>query len=248
MERILQVTNLNKNFGNTKVLKNINLEVQKNEFVAIMGPSGSGKSTLLYNISGMDNPTSGEVLFDQLDIAKLNDKESSHIRLKKMGFIFQHSHLLQNLSIRDNIVLPGLKAKLQSNDAVSHTADQLMNKVGISDIAANDIKKVSGGQLQRAAICRALINQPRIIFGDEPTGALNTKSSKEVMDILNEINADGSTIILVTHDSRVAARADRIIYLIDGTIADEYHLGKYHPDNNSLREKQLNEWLEGHGL
>lgn len=250
MKTILEVQNLCKKFEDTKVLNNINFKVDEGEFIAIMGQSGSGKSTLLYSISGMDRPTKGNVLFSGKDISNLEDEKMAEVRLKKMGFIFQNSHLLKNLSIRDNIVLPGFKSGKLSRDEVNQNADKLMEKTGITSVAGHDIKKVSGGQLQRAAICRALINQPDMLFGDEPTGSLNSSTTKEVMDIINTINREGTTVMIVTHDVKVATRAGRVIFLLDGNIHDELLLGKYNEDENknSSREKQLFEWLEKQGF
>lgn len=250
METMLKVQNLCKSFGETPVLNNVNFEVEKGEFIAIMGQSGSGKSTLLYSISGMDRPTSGNVLLSGKDLSELNDKTISEVRLKQMGFVFQHSYLLKNLSIRDNIVLPGFKLGKFSREQVNQNVDALMVKTGIDNVAGHDIKKVSGGQLQRAAICRALINQPDILFGDEPTGALNSSTSREVLDIINTINNEGTTVIMVTHDVKVAARADRIIFLLDGNIHDNLTLGKYDGDqaDATYREKTLYEWLETKGF
>ena len=250
MKTILEVTNLYKSYGNIRVLNDISFMVDEGEFIAIMGPSGSGKSTLLYNISGMDRPTSGEVILCEKEISKLPDEKMSEVRLKQMGFIFQHAYLLKNLSVRDNIVLPGFEAGILSREQVNKNADALMRKTGISNIANHDIKKVSGGQLQRAAICRALINQPDILFADEPTGALNSSTTKEVMDIINNINTDGTTVIIVTHDAKVASRASKVIYLIDGNIHDALELGKYNADEatGSTREKRLAQWLERMGF
>ncbi len=250
MKKILDVKNLCKSFEDTQVLNNIYFKVDEGEFIAIMGRSGSGKSTLLYSISGMDRPTSGNVLYFGKDISKLDDKKMSEIRLKHMGFIFQHSYLLKNLSIRDNIVLPGFKAGTLSREQVNQNANALMIKTGIDSVADHDIKKVSVGQLQRAAICRALINKPDVLFGDEPTGALNSSTTREVMDVINTVNAEGTTVIIVTHDAKVAARASRVIYLMDGNIHDELTLGKYEgaEKTKSSREKRLSEWLEKQGF
>lgn len=238
--------------GNNKVniLKNVNLEIEAGEFVAVMGQSGSGKSTLLYCISGMDAATSGEVLFKGKSIDKLPEKEISRMRLTGMGFIFQHSYLMKTMSIRDNIILPGLKAGKKSKAQVSHDAERYMEQLGIAHIAGNDTTKVSGGQLQRAAICRALINEPEIIFGDEPTGALNSSTTLDVMNILNDINGKGVAILLVTHDAKVAARADRVIYLTDGEIAGERTLGKYKPEKDDIEKRtaNLSVWLNERGF
>jgi putative ABC transport system ATP-binding protein len=248
MKTILQAKGLWKEFDGTTILKGINISVKEGEFVAIMGHSGSGKSTLLYNISGMDRATKGEIKFDGEEISSLDDEKMSNLRLNKMGFIFQQSHLLKTLSIRDNIVLPGFKAKSGRRDKVIAYAEELMKRTGIDQVADHDIKKVSGGQLQRAAICRALINHPDIIFGDEPTGALNSSASKEIMDIINEVNVQGTTVMVVTHDARVAARADRVIFLTDGMITDEMILGRYIEKSLPEREKNIIGWLGKQGF
>jgi putative ABC transport system ATP-binding protein len=248
MKIILQAIGLCKEFDGNKILRGIDVKVSEGEFVAIMGQSGSGKSTLLYNISGMDRSTNGEIKFDGQDISKLNDEKMSNIRLKKMGFIFQQSHLLKTLSIRDNIVLPGFKAEIETRENVNEYAEKLMKRTGIDGIKDHDIKKVSGGQLQRAAICRALINHPDIIFADEPTGALNSGATKEIMDIINEVNVEGTTVMLVTHDAKVATRADRVIFLSDGNITDEIILGKYEEKNFFERENKIMQWLGKQGF
>lgn len=252
MRTVLEIRGLKKEFDGIPVLSDIDLTVLQGEFVAIMGQSGSGKSTLLYCISGMDRPTTGNILFCEEEFCLMNDEAISQVRLNKLGFIFQHSHLLKNLSIRDNIVLPGLKAAKdkKERDKACKRGEELMKKTGIDVIADYDIKKVSGGQLQRAAICRALINKPEILFGDEPTGALNSKVAKEVMDIINGINAEGTTIILVTHDMKVAARASRILFILDGRIQDQLEIGKYWEEAEELpiREKRVLEWLERKGF
>lgn len=250
MEKVLEVKGLYKEFDGYEVLSDINLDVYQGEFVAIMGRSGSGKSTLLYNISGMDRLTSGDIYFNGNKLSNLSDDQLSDLRLNNMGFIFQQSYLLKKLTIKDNIILPGYKSKKTSKSQVNQRADNLMEKTGIMQVSNNDIKKVSGGQLQRAAICRALINQPSILFGDEPTGALNSSTTRDVMDILNSINSEGTTVVLVTHDTKVASRADRIIYLLDGKIHDELCIGRYNLEENnmSIREKNLVNWLEKHGF
>ena len=222
---------------------------RKGEFVAVMGPSGSGKSTLLYNISGMDRMTSGSVRFNGQELAALSEEALAKLRLTEMGFVFQHIHLLRNLSIFDNIVLPAYLANHQSRTAINQRAGALMEKVGIAELADNDITQASGGQLQRVGICRALINQPDIIFGDEPTGALNSAAAAEIMDLLYDINRTGTTVLLVTHDVKVAARADRVLFMLDGRIAAEKRLGKYTQNgtqNGSVsraREEALTGWL-----
>lgn len=226
------------------VLQNVNLNVEEGEFVSIMGPSGSGKSTLLYTVSGMDRATAGEVIFDGEIISGKNEKEMSHIRLTKMGFIFQQMYMMKKLCIMDNIVLPAYQAKLKSRKEVNEDAEKLMRRLEIMDTAERQITEVSGGQLQRACLCRALINNPKVLFADEPTGALNSKASKEVMKELAEANKNGTTILMVTHSERVAAVSERIIYLVDGNIQGELVLGKLNDMQDlSVRERKLKNWL-----
>lgn len=226
------------------VLQNVNLNVEEGEFVSIMGPSGSGKSTLLYTVSGMDRATAGEVIFDGENISGKNEKEMSYIRLTKMGFIFQQMYMMKKLCIMDNIVLPGYQAKLKSREKVNEEAEKLMRRLEIIDTAERQITEVSGGQLQRSCLCRALINNPKVLFADEPTGALNSKASKEVMKELAEANKNGTTILMVTHSERVAAVSERIIYLVDGNIQGELVLGKLNDMQDlSVRERKLKNWL-----
>jgi len=250
MRSLLQSEQLNKTYNEGKdnqvhVLKNVSLSIEKGEFIAIMGPSGSGKSTLLYNISGMDKMTSGSVKFNGQEIADLTEKELARLRLHQMGFIFQYHHLIKNLSIYENIILPAFLAKRSDEVDINKSAMELMKKLGIIELANRDITQASGGQLQRVAISRALMNSPDIVFADEPTGALNSKSAFEVMEILREINETATTIVLVTHDVKVAARTERILYMLDGNLVGEKQLGKYKQENDdlSLRESIISRWL-----
>ncbi|QQK74850.1 ABC transporter ATP-binding protein [Salicibibacter cibarius] len=249
MEIVLESKQLSKGYRVGKdhqhVLKNVDVQIKKEEFVTVMGPSGSGKSTLLYNISGMDRMTAGRVIFDGQEISTLSETELSKLRLHHMGFIFQGIHLLKNLSIFDNIILSAYLAKKSSRHQINERALELMQQTGIADLAHHDIMQASGGQLQRVGICRALINHPKMIFADEPTGALNSKSAAEIMDILADINQTGTTILLVTHDVKVAAKTERILYMVDGNIVGEKLLGKYNQHNNEMktREEKLSKWL-----
>lgn len=230
------------------VLQNVDFKLHAGEFTAIMGPSGSGKSTLLYTLSGMDKMTSGSVIFDGEDMAGMNTKQLTNLRLHKMGFVFQQMYMLKKLCIMDNIILPGYQANSRSKDEVNDRARKLMHNLGIDDIATNEICEVSGGQLQRACLCRALINSPKILFADEPTGALNSKASAEVMRELRKANAEGTTILMVTHSEKVAASSDRVIYLVDGNIQGELNLGKQQDENEtSARERKLKNWLDEMG-
>lgn len=230
------------------VLRNINMEILQGEMVAVMGPSGSGKSTLLYSVSGMDQITAGKVDFFGRDLGSLGRMQMSELRLMEMGFIFQQMYMLKNLSIYDNIILPAYQSRKgrgrEQRSLINERARELMHKLGISEIAEHDINEVSGGQLQRACICRSLINGPKMVFADEPTGALNQQNSKEVMKELNRINAEGTTIMLVTHDMKVAAKSDRILYIEDGNIKGEFYLGKYtNAEETRQRERKVSDWL-----
>lgn len=240
----LEIRNLCKSFDGNPVLKDVSFQVADGEFVAVMGQSGCGKSTLLYCVSGMDSPTSGAIFFDGQKTLALTEKEMEKLRLKHMGFIFQKANFLKNLSVADNIVFPAFQLGEQNRDEIRKAAQEMMKRLGIASIADHDVRQVSGGQLQRAAVCRAMINKPDILFGDEPTGALNSSATGDVMDILTKINRDGTTVMLVTHDSSVAARADWVIYLEDGQIKDILSLGKFTPESRAARERQIRYWLE----
>lgn len=232
------------------VLKNINFTIESGEMVAVMGPSGSGKSTLLYNVSGMDKPTAGEIELKGKKITELTEKELAFVRLNQMGFIFQQMHMLKNLSVMDNILLPAYQSKEgnRTKKDIQEYCRQLMRKLSISDIADNDITEVSGGQLQRACICRSMMNQPDILFADEPTGALNRSASEDVMNELMKLNSEGTTIMLVTHDVRVAAKCTRVLYMVDGNIKGELSLGKMEAASSIKdRERKVNYWLEDMG-
>lgn len=251
MAEALKVTDLCKTYITNKrqnnVLKNVSFSIEEGEMVAIMGPSGSGKSTLLYSVSGMDRPTEGEVVLGGEEITKLSDTQLARVRLLHMGFIFQQMHMLKNLTVMDNILLPAMEAndKSSSREEKVEYCRELMRKLEISEIAENDITEVSGGQLQRACICRSLINNPKIIFADEPTGALNRSTSQEVMRILAKLNNEGTTLMIVTHDKKVAAKCSRIMYIVDGNIKGELSLGKYTDENDEkAREKKVSSWLE----
>ena len=245
---MIRVSGLCKKYGDNDILKDIDFHIGKGEFTAIMGQSGCGKSTLLYCVSGMDQPTAGEVYFEGQKLSAFSEKEMERLRLERMGFIFQKANFLKNLSIEDNIVFPAFQAGEISRGEIVKEAETLMEQMGIRQIADHDIHKVSGGQLQRAAICRAMINHPAILLGDEPTGALNSSATKEVMDILNEINSRGTTVLLVTHDAKVAARADRVIYLEDGRVKENLELGRFVKEDMAKREDSLKIWLEKMGF
>ena len=245
MREILRVVDLCKN----NILKNISFTVEKGEMTAVMGPSGSGKSTLLYNISGMDQPDSGEVWLGDMEISGLTEDEKARLRLNRMGFVFQQMNMLANLNILDNILLPAVHADKSKANRVrqKEKALQLMEQFGIRELAERRISEVSGGQLQRACICRSMILTPQILFADEPTGALNQSASEDVLNAFLQINRTGTTILMVTHDSRVAAKCRRILYILDGEIKGEFRPDLYAEEDSTLRQQQTAEWLKKMG-
>jgi len=255
METVLEAKRLNKIYelgeGNRNhILKDIDISINKGEFVAVMGASGSGKSTFLYNVSGMDELTSGSVMLEQEDLCRLCQQALARLRLNHMGFVFQQNHLLKTLCILDNIMLPSVLAKKGSRKQIRERALRLMEETGISHLAYRDISMASGGELQRVSICRALMNEPEILFADEPTGALNARSSEEIMDLLARINRQGTTILLVTHDAKVAAKTQRVLWMRDGRIESEKMLGQVETEGGDVRAREiaLTAWLSEMGF
>ena len=244
MNKMISCEHIVKSFGEGKemhnVLDGVSLEINEGDFVAIMGPSGSGKSTLMFALSGTDAVNGGKVVFDNTDISELDEGKLSDIRRTKMGFVFQQPTMLKNLNILDNIILPAMQGKRKNVEAITQKARLLMRRVGIAELEERDITQVSGGQLQRAGICRALMNNPKMIFGDEPTGSLNSKSAQEIMDLFSEINAEGTAIMLVTHDAKVAARTERILFMYDGKIVSEMQLPRFDGTNIDGRVEKIN--------
>jgi putative ABC transport system ATP-binding protein len=208
------------------VLKGVSVKIENGEFIAVMGPSGSGKSTLLFALSGLESIDGGTVTFNGNNLAQLSEDELSKLRQSGMGFVFQQPTLLKNLDILDNILLPALRGNHKNVVTLTKKAEMLMQKMGIEELKGRSITEVSGGQLQRAGICRALLMTPEIIFCDEPTGALNSKSANETMKLFTQINAEGVALLIVTHDAKVAANAKRILFMRDGSIVDELRLSK----------------------
>ena len=226
------------------VLESLDLDIERGQFVAIMGPSGSGKSTLLHCLSGMDRPSGGSVLLGDTEITSLSEKELAALRLTRFGFVFQQAHLMPTLCLLDNIVLPGYLAGLRPRPEITARGRSLMERMGIADLADNGVTEVSGGQLQRAGICRALINDPGIVFADEPTGALNSATAQQILDLLGQVHASGTTLVMVTHDAQVAARADRVLVLVDGSIAEDLALGEYEEARAAQRLSTVSEALQ----
>ncbi|TJY42336.1 ABC transporter ATP-binding protein [Cohnella pontilimi] len=252
MKKMIIADRIVKSFGEgderRNVLDGVSVEISEGEFVAVMGPSGSGKSTLMFALSGTDSVDGGTVVFDGKDLSSASENELSDIRRNKMGFVFQQPTLLKNLNILDNIILPSMRDNRKNAASISEKARMLMKRVGIAELENREITQVSGGQLQRAGICRALMNSPKIIFGDEPTGALNSKSAQEIMDLFSEINADGTAIMLVTHDAKVAARTERIMFMRDGTISSELALPKFDGTDLDDRVEEVTEKMREIGI
>lgn len=222
---ILDIENLEKSYklkkDKIKVLKGINLQVEKGELVAIMGPSGSGKTTLLNILSGIDYADKGRVLFNGNDLINMSKSKMSLFRRQKMGLVFQEFNLIDSLNVKENIMMPMILEKKEMEEMESKTQN-LTELLGISDILNKSIHEISGGQKQRAAICRALVNEPAMIFADEPTGNLDSKSTKDVMNYLNKVNEDfGTSVLMVTHDSFAASYCKRVVLLKDGEIISD---------------------------
>lgn len=223
-----------------QVLKNLDIEIYENDFTVIMGSSGAGKSTLLYALSGMDRPTSGAIKFFDAEIASLNNDKLAVFRRLKCGFVFQQMFLLDNMSILDNILASGLLTGKDKKPIISNAKD-LLTKVGLTEAIWRKFPtQLSGGENQRAAIVRALINKPKVVFADEPTGSLNSAAGKAVLDVLTEVNNSGQSIIMVTHDLHSARRGNRILYIKDGVISGECSLGRYISGDQQRHEKLRN--------
>ena len=243
----LSARRLNKSYG-APVLADLDLDIADGEFVAIMGPSGSGKTTLMHCLSGMDLPDSGTVVAHGREITGLGEKELASLRLTEFGFVFQQAHLMATLNLLDNIVLPGFLAGLCPRAEVVARGRALMERMGIGECASSGVTEVSGGQLQRAGICRALINDPAILFADEPTGALNNTAATSILDLFGRVHASGTTMVVVTHDARVAARADRVLVLVDGRIVEDLRLGPYEEMSGQVRLETVGAALHRHSV
>ena len=221
---IIEIKELNKSFmmgeQEIKALDNVDFKVEKGEFVSVIGPSGSGKSTLMNILGLLDVPDSGEYILDGVSVESLSDNKLAEIRNKKIGFIFQNFNLLQRMSALENVQVPLMYSGVENKEA-SNLAYEFLEKVGLKGREKHLPTQLSGGQQQRVAIARALINKPEIILADEPTGALDSKTSTEIMDMLQELNSNGQTIILITHDITVAKKAKRIVRMSDGKLYEE---------------------------
>lgn len=244
---ILSARGLCKSFAHngvqSHILSNLDLDVYEGDFTVIMGASGSGKSTLLYSLSGMDRATGGQVIYGGRDIVKMSEKELSALRCGDFGFVFQQMHLVSNLSLFENIAVSGYLNKSRTAAQTDGRTRELLEKMGLSHILGHLPSQCSGGEQQRCAIARAVVNEPKLLFADEPTGALNRSNTVEVLNLLSELNAAGQSILMVTHDVRAALRATRIIYIADGTVIGDIDLPPYSAEDEKSREIQVNSWL-----
>ena len=216
---ILEVKDLHKSFGEQEVLKGISTEVNRGDVIAIIGPSGCGKSTFLRSLNLLETPTSGQILFEGTD---LTDKSTDiNVTRQKIGMVFQQFNLFANMTIKANIMLAPVKLGVMTKDEASKKADELLTRIGLLDKADAYPAQLSGGQKQRVAIARAMVNHPKLLLADEPTGALDSKSGKQVLELFESLNESGVTVVMITHDRKVAEQAKRIVHIIDGEITEE---------------------------
>lgn len=225
------------------ILKSVTTKIYEGDFTVVMGASGAGKSTLLYALSGMDSITNGEVIFKEQKISNLSEKEQAVLRAKEFGFIFQQMYLVSNLTLFENIAVAGYAGGSKDIQNIQENTIKWLRQMNIDSVKNHLPSQVSGGEAQRAAIARAMINNPKLIFGDEPTGALNKSNSEDVLNLLTALNENGQSILMVTHDIKAAIRGNRILYLEDGTILDELNLIAYQKDDAKTREAKVNDWL-----
>ncbi|MBR6094369.1 MAG: ABC transporter ATP-binding protein [Lachnospiraceae bacterium] len=246
MKNIIETNKLCKTFSNggiqQHVLKNIDLEIREGDFTIIMGASGAGKSTLLYALSGMDRPTFGEVTFCGQEITNLSSDELALFRRKNCGFVFQQTYLIDSMSVLDNVLAAGLLINRNKKE-VTEKAKNILKSVDINEMLWDKFPtQISGGEAQRVGIARALVNEPDLVFADEPTGALNSQTGRDVLDALSKFNAQGQSIVMVTHDITSARRGNRILYVKDGEIAGECELGAY-VSGDKERHQKLRDFL-----
>lgn len=231
------------NGGQIHILTGMDVDIYEKDFTVIMGASGSGKSTTLYALSGMDRATGGQVIYGGEDIVRMSEKKLCSLRHSDFGFIFQQMHLVSNLTMFENITVPGYLSKTRSAAEIDKRALELMDKMGISHLKTHLPSQCSGGEQQRCAIARAVIHEPVLLFADEPTGALNKKNTTEVLDLLTDLNRAGQSILMVTHDARAACRASRLLYIEDGRVIGDLELTPYEKQEEHSREQQINAWL-----
>lgn len=244
---ILSAKNIKKSFdGSTDVLCGISVELYQKDFTVIMGSSGSGKSTLLYALSGMDTVSAGQILYQGKDITNLPEREMAKLRAEDYGFVFQKTHLVSNLTLYENIVLAGFVSGKFTKQQVVERAEELIEQMNLSQAKNRLPSAASGGEAQRAAVARAVIASPQLLFADEPTGALNRANSTEVLNLFSSLYEEGQSVLLVTHDKEAALRGNRILYLEDGRLIGELKLTPYQ-GKDAVREEKLTSWLAAQG-
>ena len=246
-DTILQGEKITKVFqqgkAETKVLDRIDIKIFEKDFTVIMGPSGAGKSTLLYSLSGMDQISGGRVLYRDQEISGLSENRMARLRAEEFGFVFQQTHLVSNLTLLENVLVGGYVSKKDSAEKVKERAANLLRQMDVEEAKDRLSSQVSGGEAQRAAIARAMIGKPGLLFADEPTGALNQANTREVLGLLTDLNRKGQSILMVTHDLQAAARGNRILYLEDGKVCDELALKPYNEMEEKQRERDVSQWL-----
>lgn len=246
-EVLLSADNIEKIFRQGQkeipVLQNVSVQICKGDFAVIMGASGAGKSTLLYAMSCMDRISGGSVHYKGDEISLYSEDQLAGLRAKEFGFVFQQTYLVSNLTLFENVAVAGYVSRKASPKEMDRRADTLLAKMNVQDAKHRFPAETSGGEAQRAAIARAMISSPSILFADEPTGALNKSNGTEVLNLLTDLNRSGQTILMVTHDIRAAIRASRILYLEDGQILDELDLGSWTAEQGKKREEQATCWL-----
>lgn len=242
---LLAGRNICKAFSENRVLHAVDVDIYTGDFTIIMGASGAGKSTLLYALSGMDEITEGEIVYKNQKINGLSEKQMAVLRAKEFGFVFQQTHLVSNLTLFENVAVAGYVGKTSSSKEIRQKAMQLLTQMRVEGAKDRLPSQVSGGEAQRAAIARAMIGNPGLLFADEPTGALNKANSEEVLNLLSALHENGQSILMVTHDVKAAARGNRIFYLEDGRILDELTLPAYTRTDARKREEKISAWLAG---
>lgn len=225
------------------VLNHVYIDLYENDFTIIMGSSGAGKSTLLYALSGMDKVNSGSITYQKKELTSMSEKQMAALRAEEFGFVFQQTHLVSNLTLFENVKVAGYLSKKRTAKETDKRAEELLKEMNVKHAKDRLPAKTSGGERQRGAIARAVINQPKLLFADEPTGALNKSNTEDVLNLFTMLNENNQSILMVTHDIRAAIRGNRILYLEDGNIIEELKLPAFTQDKVKAREKQLSEWL-----
>lgn len=242
-ELLLRGQGLCKSFGDGVVLNHVCVNIYTHDFAVIMGPSGAGKSTLLYSLSGMDGISGGEIFYKGEKISGYSETQMARLRSREFGFVFQQTHLVSNLTLYENVAVAGYGSKKRTPQETAARAAALLEQMRAGEAGNRLPAQVSGGEAQRAAVARAMINEPGLLFADEPTGALNKSNSEEVLNLLTGLNRQGQSILMVTHDIRAAVRGSRVLYLEDGKLLDELELPAYDAENARERETKVSGWL-----